>query len=500
MTLWKRTWLYLSRKKGRSILMLGIIFAMATFMLLGISVKTSADQAAKELRKSIGSSFILEIDSENPDYTSPVVEDEGYSYTVYVGPTLTEGTIDQIMALEGVSDYFADVSRMAWTDLELRPGAWAESYEWDMQYQKEHPDVVLDRSVSWEEVKMGMGTTDLYCCSDSSLHSMFRMGALELVQGRNLQKEDCFKAVISEELAQRNGLSLGDTFTVESKEGMYQPTEDPFLTWGDPIRLEIVGLFHANFSQEPSIYTFESGYAENYMFVDMNTAARIEADLTEHGKLSKREEKQYKKVTFFVEDPARLDEVLAQVRSLPSVKGLLLELDDVAYRASVKPLQQMSGFSAFLVIASVLGAAIVLYLVLSLWTRERKRELGILLSMGFGKLHLQLQLILEGALITAFALMLSFLASGTAVGSVGALAQTIASPKETEELYQVEFDMFFNPVIEKVSTEPVQLEYALSLENVLLITILLMTVTVGSVCLASRQVMRRPPKDILSSI
>ena len=500
MTLWKRIWLYLSRKKGRSMLLFVIVFGMATFMLLGIAVRTSADQAAEDLRKSIGSSFILEVDDENPEYRSSVVEENGYSYTSYIGPVLTESIIDQIMDVEGVSDCLVDVVKMAWTELELRPGMWEDSYSWDVRYMEEHPGEVLDRAVSLEEAKMQMGVTDLYCCSDNSLHSMFRMGALELVQGRNLREGDCCKAVISEELAQLNGLSVGDTFTVESKEGMYQPAQDPFLTWGEPIRLEIIGLFHANFFQEPSIYTVESGYAENYIFTDMETSSRIDAALAEHGRGRKSGEKQYGRATFFVEDPALLDGVLSKVRSLPSIQGLLLKLDDVAYRASVKPLRQMSGFSAFLVTASVLGVAIVLYLVMSLWIRERKRELGILLSMGFGKLHLQLQLILEAALVTSFALMLSFLAAGSTVSSVGAFAQKAASAGETKELYHVEFDMFLNPVVEKVAAEPVHLSYTLSLENILLIVVLLLAVTVGSVCLASRQILRRPPRDILSSI
>ena len=60
MSLIKRVLLYLLRKRGRSILLMVIIFIMSTFLLVGISVKSSADQAAEELRKSIGSSFILE--------------------------------------------------------------------------------------------------------------------------------------------------------------------------------------------------------------------------------------------------------------------------------------------------------------------------------------------------------------------------------------------------------------------------------------------------------
>ena len=322
---------------------------------------------------------------------------------------------------------------------------------------------------------------------------------MEIAEGRNLQEGDSFRAVISEKLAERNGLSVGDAFVVENKEGLYRPGDDPFRTWGEPMELTVIGLFHTNFEQETSQYTFEDGYAENLIFTDMDTARQVEANLLENG-MGSPQGKSYGKATFFVEDPNMLDRVLTEVRSMDRIDGLLLELDDVAYRASVGPLRQMSGFSSFLVIASMLGVVIILYLILNMWTKGRKREIGVLLSIGIKKAGIRAQLILECVLVGTAALLLSFLVAGYAVSGFGAYAEEMAAPDPRGEMYTVEVDRQFNPVIEKVSSEPVRLDYTLDFSSAVLVAALTLGLTAGSVALASVQPRRMKPKDILSSI
>lgn len=495
MSLMKRALLYIARKRGRNILLLVIIFVMCTFMLMGIAVKSSADHAAEDLRKSIGSSFILEADDDNPANYGQPQEKDGYSFQPYIGPVITQDLIDEITAIDGVSNYFTDETKLIWTELELRPGAWSE----DEQYYQEHPEYLEKHFLTMDGIRLNMHETSLYCCNDGDLHSFFRTGALEIAKGRNLQEGDSFRAVISEKLAERNGLSVGDAFVVENKEGLYRPSDDPFRTWGEPMELTVIGLFHTNFEQETSQYTFEDGYAENLIFTDMDTARQVEANLLENG-MGSPQGKSYGKATFFVEDPNMLDRVLTEVRSMDRIDGLLLELDDVAYRASVGPLRQMSGFSSFLVIASMLGVVIILYLILNMWTKGRKREIGVLLSIGIKKAGIRAQLVLECVLVGAAALLLSFLVAGYAVSGFGAYAEEMAAPDPRGEMYTVEVDRQFNPVIEKVSSEPVRLDYTLDFSSAALVAALTLGLTAGSVALASVQPLRMKPKDILSSI
>ncbi|WP_343208337.1 ABC transporter permease [Anaerolentibacter hominis] len=495
MGLMKRALLYISRKRGRSILLLIILFVMSTFLMMGIAVKASTDRAAKELRKSFGSSFILKTDNENPGNYGPPKNVDGYSYRPYIGPMIEQKLIDEIMSVDGVSNYFTDVTKLIWTTLNLRPGAWTE----DVQYYQEHPEHLEQHFQTMDQLRLFSHQTTLYCCNDGAMHGLFRSGALEMTEGRNLQEGDRFQAVISEELADRNGLSTGDTFTVENKEGLYRPSEESFKTYGEPIELTVVGLFHINFEQEASPYTYEDGYVENLIFTDMETARLADRNLRTGGKGGTLDGS-YEKVTFFVEDPNMLDRVLTEVRSMEKTDGLLLELDDIAYRASVKPLQQISGFSSFLIIASMLGVIIVLYLILTMWTKGRKREIGILLSMGLKKNEIRAQLILEGILVSVIALLLSFTIAEYTISSFGTLAEEMARPEYREEQYTVEMDKHFNPVVEKVSSEPAELEYSLNFHTASLIAALTLGVTAASVWLSSLRALRMQPRDILASV
>lgn len=82
--------------------------------------------------------------------------------------------------------------------------------------------------------------------------------------------------MISDWLAEKNRLVVGDTITLETKEGNYDFTEKPLKRLGEPVAVEIAGLFHANFSQLLSDMTFERCYVENMIYVDEDTYFKLD--------------------------------------------------------------------------------------------------------------------------------------------------------------------------------------------------------------------------------
>ena len=77
-------------------------------------------------------------------------------------------------------------------------------------------------------------------CQGRGKPKEFRTGAFTISNSRNLRVGNHYKAVISEWLAEKNGLSVGDTLTVYVKEGI-QMSDSPLKTIGEPIELEIMG-------------------------------------------------------------------------------------------------------------------------------------------------------------------------------------------------------------------------------------------------------------------
>ena len=53
----KRAMLYVTRKKGKSIVLFCILLIMATFVLSGLSIGKATKQAQQNLRQSLGGSF-----------------------------------------------------------------------------------------------------------------------------------------------------------------------------------------------------------------------------------------------------------------------------------------------------------------------------------------------------------------------------------------------------------------------------------------------------------
>ena len=85
----------------------------------------------------------------------------------------------------------------------------------------------------------------IYYYETGALHPFFRNGAFEIVEGRNIQKGDSLKAVISEEVAKKNNLGLGDSFELRSFE-----VPEGVLTLTDwSVTVEIVGIYQVNFFQ-----------------------------------------------------------------------------------------------------------------------------------------------------------------------------------------------------------------------------------------------------------
>ncbi|MCQ4762298.1 ABC transporter permease, partial [Alistipes onderdonkii] len=97
-----------------------------------------------------------------------------------------------------------------------------------------------------KETIKGLEASQIYACGfypvqEARWQPFFLNGALEISEGRNIKSSDQKKAVISEELADRNKLKIGDKLTISSFN---------YITgerYGNTLELEIVGIFQMNF-------------------------------------------------------------------------------------------------------------------------------------------------------------------------------------------------------------------------------------------------------------
>ncbi|SHI24642.1 MacB-like core domain-containing protein [Sporobacter termitidis DSM 10068] len=502
MSVIKRGFLYITRKRGRSILLLVIMFVAAVLAMLGLAVKSSADKQADAVRKSLGSSFAINQNEDMPSDKAHVISTD-----------LTS----QILKLDHITGYYADmVAPMIYVDAQLSPGQAADIYK---GYQ-EHPEYYSNPNIPFnlDQITTGMHIPEMCYCNNSALHEFFRNGAFTLVQGRHIQDGDVNKAVISTDVAKRNNLSVGDTITLENREAYcVSPLSDDYKKIvGEPIKLDIVGLFDVNFSQELSfigdkngsyaILTPEPEIAENMIFSDLATGIQAKNIVQTYQKDNGLEERRDSRLglnsaTFFVDDPANLEAAIAEVKAIQEIDWnfFAIKADDSTYKTAVRPLTQLGAVSVVLIAIAVVSCVAVLGLTLNMWTKSRRREMGILMSLGVAKRKLVLQQLYESLTLAVVALILAAAVSAALAGPVGSVANRLASPRETGSAYDIEI-VNFDIVIDKVSADPVNLTYGLTAQNILIAAVAVLGSTALSVGITARNITKMKPKAVLRAM
>ena len=488
MSIWKRAALYLTRKKGRTTLLFLYMAVMASFILIAFSLKSAAEKELDRLQQTFGTGFVIKIDTENPANVT-VVEEGGTIDSRYIGTKITDEMIGKILELDGVTNYTLPREfNSVWTDLKLRPGGWTEQV----------PDE--DTIFTEENLKLLRQEILAYSCTDGELSKNFRTGALEISEGRNLRKGDRFQTLISEEMAERNGLSVGDTITIEVKEGIYLPTEEENKTWGEPIQLEIAGLFHMNFTQQYSEWTYEDGYVENNIYVDQGTHELIDNIIFDNW-VGEWYEVGYPEVIFFVDDPKKTDSIIQEMKEREDIDtdSLIVYPDQTAYKASAQPYSMIRTFSIVLSVIGIAGVGIILFLLMKLTVRGRMREVGILLSIGIKKRKIVGQMLVECLAVSAAALFLAIVLSGPLVSACSRTAERLTTPDAQVEAYRVSLREGIYPEMERVSSDEVTLSGEVTPETVIRLVVLVSGISAASVLLASVRILEIEPKGLLQS-
>ena len=184
----KRAFFYTTRKGGKTLILLLTLFVISTFVLTGLSILAAADQSALSLRQSAGGSIKLELDKDNRQNWT-YQQGVGGVMVGYTGTPITDADIEKVMSVKGIRDYngIGDGSVFA-MDFSFIPG------------------------ISFGQTR---DYSHLPSVSNSEYFNYFRRGAFKLVEGRHITPEDDHTVLISTALAERNGLKLGDTITVQ---------------------------------------------------------------------------------------------------------------------------------------------------------------------------------------------------------------------------------------------------------------------------------------------
>lgn len=458
----KRAFFYTTRKRGKTLILLLTLFVISTFVLTGLSILAAADQSALSLRQSVGGSIKLELDANNRQNWT-YQQGVGGTLVGYTGTPITDADIEKVMSVKGIRSYngVGDGSVFA-----------------------------MDFSfISGFSFGPGSDYSRLPSVSNSEYFNYFRRGAFKLVEGRHITPEDDHAVLISTALAERNGLKLGDTITVQC---CYDAGGYPNVS------LKIIGIYKSTL--DDGGFTTTSTDKRNRLIIDHKAMQEIMMhDVIQYDN----------GVEFFVDDPRDIDKIAAQIQKLDlDWSCFKLTVDNTAYEAVASSLTAMQNMVTGLIIGIVIVSIGILALILNMWIKQRTHETGILLSIGVSKVKIVAQYILETLMIAVIAFGLSYFSSGAiAQGTSNLLFSQVA---ETQPIPEIEtpddgteyLDITgqYIPYDTSNMVAPDSIEVHVTAEHLLWVYLLGMAVCTATVVLASLPVVKMKPKNILSQM
>lgn len=364
----KRAGLYCLRQRFKMLVLFLLLTLIAMFMLTGIAIHDAFKEAAARVRTTVGGKILLETDTEG--HMGGGRQNEWGTAYYYDGDLITEEIVDAIKKVDGVVDYNCEEAESyygAGVDFKYLPAALGLSY------------------TPYGEASSYTATLSSKKCK------AFQSGKYRLVDGRHITPDDIYACLISKELADYNQLSVGDDVT------MYCLDSDSKATF------EIVGIFDGTKGAAGNALTVDEIPA-NCGYVDYAAVKDIFKGIFD--------EEGYYQLTIYVEDPACVQSVYDKISALPELEGktLKLTIDTEEIDAISTPLESLQSLvNTAMILISVVSAGI-LTLLLTIWIRGRKREIGILLSIGKSKVNIILQLFTETFVVAvvSFAVSMPF--------------------------------------------------------------------------------------------
>ena len=368
----------LVRNKGRNILIAAITLAIIVGAVVTLTINNAASKIIDDIRLDLGSRVEVRQDFIEMHQIGLGREDASYI------------TIDSFMSF-AESDY-------------LRKAVYnADMYAWSGTFRAvddygENPGDTTRVNDNGETVLVE--TCKLVSTSDPDL--LVEFGTLrEITDGRMFDALN--ECVISEDIAELNSLSIGDTIELRGSyavdktytltvAGIYSDITEEYTNWF----LAVNGRFADNRRNE-IITSFET-----LMSAGWETNAGLDM-----------------KMEYFLKDPDDIRGFEAEVRSIGLPVTYNVSINQAAYDKVTGPLTGMkSAAVTFMAVTLILGA-IVLALLSFMAVRERKYEVGVLRAMGMERVKVAFGILTEVVMVSAVCLIIG-------LGAGSRLAQPIA--------------------------------------------------------------------------
>jgi len=433
---------YVTRKFFKSIVIFLIILLMASLSLVGLSIKGATAKASQETFKNITNSFSMQINRRvNQGTPRGAGNIKGEDIKKITENKAIESYVKRINAIGDLTGY--ELIETPETKKNLTP----------------------DRAKHFGSSLMITGV------NDSSKEDKFVSGSYKLVEGEHLTNDDKDKILLHKDLAAKHGWKVGDKVKLDSN--IYDADNEKGAK--ETVEVTIKGLFDGH---NKSAVTYSQELYENTAITDIHTAAKL-----------------------FVTADKNLDDVMKELNGISGInwKSYTLVKSSSNYPALEQSISGMYKMANLLFWGSLSFSVLLLALLLSLWINARRKEVGILLSIGLKQASILGQFITESILIAIPALASAyFLATHTAraIGNTVLANVTSGVAKQASKAAQTS-NLGGGAEVDGFSKTLSSLDISIQTSDFIIVFVLALVLVVLVMALASSNLLRKQPKELL---
>ncbi|MBA4496098.1 ABC transporter permease [Paenactinomyces guangxiensis] len=473
----KRAILSVITRKGKAFVILAIFFIVANLVLAGFAIQSATQKAGDLARQKLGGSVTLQPDMEKIMNSQQSANGQmGQRGMRLKMPPLSEKDAQQLTSLDHVRayNYLSNAPAVAngFNPVETDDSASGDSAQGTRMVIGGmaigiQPNIMLN----------GVRTTDLL--------EGFNNGTDKIVEGRGIQPSDAGKsvAVIEKQLAEANELKVGDKIKVDGARE------------GSVAELDIVGIYQTTNTSDMAGMAVTN--PSNTIYAPYTVVSPLKAN-GEEGQFN------LNSAVYYLDDPKNIESFKeAAQKTSVDFDTYMLDANDSVYQQMMGPIENVASFSNLIIYLVTIAGSVILGLIVMSSIKERRYEMGVLLSIGEKRIKLVGQFLTEILVVAMLAFGLSVFTGNAIAQAAGdkLVQQEIATAKEQEAQQPMQRMIRMGPGApqQNIDAEPIdQLDVSVTPAEMGKFALVGLLIAMVATLIPSISIMRLHPKMILT--
>ncbi|MGG3653578.1 ABC transporter permease [Bacillus pseudomycoides] len=404
----KRAILSMKKRKGTSLILMAVFLIVTNLVLAGFTIQNASKKAADAARKKLGADVTLGLDF---DKLGKQARETGEMPNP---PHLNTKEADQLAKSKYVKDYNYITNTLGISDGFKLVGASEGEGE-----GKGRAGVATVRGGSGSGSEIDMNSSLIIeGVRKTLLQESFKNGKSKIIDGKPITEKmkDQNVILMEKRLAEQNNLKVGDKVKIQS--GDKKKT----------LEFEIICIYETD-EQAPSMGGNAPPMMDpaNKLYMPHSTVKKLEADEGASSSIQ---------VVYYLNDPQYIDAFKKEAKQSDiDFNYFKLDAHDSLYKQMIGPIENISSTSQMIIYIVSIAGAIILGLIIMLSIKARRKEMGILLSIGEKKWKLMAQFVVEVVCVAILAFGLSITTGAKVSQLIGdnLLSNEIATASEEKD-------------------------------------------------------------------